>query len=148
MSLLDPTTVILSNLYDSVNTEGSFSIDQGLYAQTSPPDVGVDNVVRFGIADDPASAIPGPDYTVSFTNSSGLKWFFGETLESTFLSGTYTAGDLFAVYANPQEVVFTQNGDVIKKYPSADTRNVLPPLGSSYKLFLLFAYGTTTECCL
>jgi len=146
MSLLDSTTVILSNPYEAVNATDSFSVAQGLYAQTSVPNVGAGNVVTFGIVSDAAGTIPGPDYTMSFTNSSGLKWFFGGSLAGAPSGqyGTYTAGDVFAVYANPQEVVFTQNANVIQKYPSENTRNVLPPLGSSYKLFLLLAYVQTS----
>jgi len=136
MSLLTATTVVLTNQGEIVESSDYFSVSQGFYAQTSPPDVGNGNIVNFGIE----TSDTGLSYTISFTNSSGPKWFIGGSYAGAFASGSYSDGDLFAIYANPQEVVFTQNGTVIRKYPDADSKNSLPSLGTAYKMSLLYAF--------
>ena len=136
MSLLTVTTVQLQNKGDNVKSSEFFSVSQGFYAQTSPPDVGNGNVVNFGIE----TLDTGSSYTITFTNNSGPTWFIGGSYAGAFASGSYSDGDLFAIYANPQEVVFTQNGTVIQKYPDADLNNIVPSLGSAYKMSLLYAF--------
>ena len=145
MATLDtPTTIVLNSQGESVISLNPFSVSQGLYAQTRVPEIGEGNVVKLSIlCKEQNETFTGEDYTISFTKSSGiLTWFIGGIIGAgATSSGTYIAGDLFAIYASSREVAFTKNGVELYKYPEANTNNTVPALGSSYKFFLLFASG-------
>ena len=145
MATLDtPTTIVLNSQGDSLISSNPFSVAQGFYAQTRVPEIGEGNVVNLSIVcKEQNSTSTGQDYAISFTKDTGvLTWFIGGILgEGSTASGTYTSGDLFAIYASSQEVAFTRNGVLVYKYPEANTNNTIPALGLSYKFFLLFATG-------
>ena len=99
MALETPTDVVLSLQGDNISSTNYFSTAQGFYAQTSVPDVGLDNVVALSITSTPDDTIVGPDYTISFTKTSGggLQWFIGGAILGGLASGSYTALDVFAI---------------------------------------------------
>ncbi len=133
MSIIDPVTFTLTNSGDAVGTTESITVTQSMYAQARVPDVGDGCIATFGI-----QGSEGYDFYLGLTNVAGtLYWYYGPDLDNAEASGTYTAGDLFSVYADKQTVVFKKETVDLYSVPNPYTSN-------AYKLSIIFALSRSS----
>jgi hypothetical protein len=133
MSIIDPVTFTLTNSGDAVGTSESITVTQSMYAQARVPDVGDGSIATFGI-----QGSEGYDFYLGLTNVAGtLYWYYGPDLDNAEASGTYTAGELFSVYADKQTVVFKKEAADLYSVPN-------PYTSSAYKLSIIFALSRSS----